>query len=388
MRRKRSRPTVRFGAAGWPFDALPGVTLGVDQVTILSPGQVSPVMKTTELLREIRYPVTNATIIIGVIFFWAISWLAAKAGMLGIGLAIIIVPAWFRYMVNLLEERANGRSAPVPSIETFSFWDSNWALTPLALIALLIWAEIVLWATGYSTFGWALWVVATFILPASLGVLAVTHSPIQSLSPIAIFSLIRACGAAYFLVPAVLILMFAILAIFDRLGVPPVVLQLAASYVFILMFTLTGTVLYENDIAGAVHIDVQDYRQGDDPNAELDKERQRVADHAYGFISRGNRDGGFAHIMDWIKSEQDISAAATWFFNEMMSWESKDAALIYGQTCFAHFLHHEEDRRALKLMSSCLHQDSRWKPATEDRQHALELAERYGREDLVRLLRS
>jgi hypothetical protein len=154
------------------------------------------------------------------------------------------------------------------------------------------------------------------------------------------------------------------------------------------MFTLTGTVLHENGIAGAVQIDVPDARQGDDPNTDLDAERQRVADHAYGFISRGNRDGGFAHITEWMQSEQDISAAATWFFNEMMRWESKDAALFFGQTCFAHFLHHGEDQRALKLMSSCLHLDSRWKPATEDRQHAQELARRYGREDLVRLLGS
>ena len=71
-----------------------------------------------------------------------------------------------------------------------------------------------------------------------------------------------------------------------------------------------------------------------------------------------------------------------------MRWESKDAALFYAQPCLSHFLHHDEDRRALKLISSCLHQDPRWKPSVADRQHAVDLAERHGREDLARLLRS
>jgi len=345
-------------------------------------------VKTTDLLRELRYPVANATVVIGVLFFWALSWLAARAGILGIGLAIIIVPAWFRYLVSLLEERANGRPAPVASIETFSFWDSFWALTPIIPLALLIWAGIWLGEAGYGPANWLLGIFALFVLPASLGVLAVTHSPFESLNPLAISRLIRACGGAYFTIPVALIVLTLVFEFLGRFGLPRLVTELADSYLFVLLFTLTGAVLYDNDIAGEVRLDLPAADVDCDTDEELERDRQRVANHAYGFISRGNREGGFAHILERVRVEPDASEAATWFFNEMMRWESKDAALFYAQSCLSHFLHHEEDQRALKLMSSCLHQDPRWKPSTGDRQHAVELAERYGREDLARLLRS
>ena len=155
-------------------------------------------MKTTDFVRELGYPVTNSTIVIGVLFFWALSWLAGRAGIFGIGLVIVIVPAWFRYLVSLLEERANGRRAPVAAIETFSFWDNTWALTPMIPIALLLWMGMWLGGLGYGTARALIGIAAVFVLPASLAVLAVTHSPFESLNPVAIGRLIRACGRAYF----------------------------------------------------------------------------------------------------------------------------------------------------------------------------------------------
>ena len=344
-------------------------------------------MKTTDFIRELGYPVTNSTIVIGVLFFWALTWLAGRAGILGVGLAIVIVPAWFRYLVSLLEERANGRHAPVASIETFSFWDNTWALTPMVLTALLLWTGIWLGELGYGSASWLIGIVAVFVLPASLGILAVTHSPFESLNPAAIGRLIRACGVAYFMIPVILILLSLVFEILGRFGLPRFVTELADSYLFVLLFTLTGALLYDKGIAGEVRLDVPVVDVEREAIDELVRERQRVANHAYGFISRGNREGGFVHILEQVGSEPDASEAATWFFNEMMRWESKDAALFYAQTCLSHFLFHDEDQRALKLMSSCLHQDPSWKPSPEDRGHAVALAKRYGRQDLVRLLR-
>ena len=344
-------------------------------------------MKTTEFLHELCYPVTNSTIVIGVLFFWALSWLAGKAGMLGIGLAIIVVPAWFRYLVSLLEERANGRQAPVASIETFSFWDNTWALTPMVVMAVLLWAGIRLDDIGLGWGSRLIGVAAVFVLPASLGILAVTHSPFESLNPVAIGRLIRTCGGAYFSVPVVLIVMALVIEFFARLGLPRFVTELAGGYLFVLLFTLTGALLYDRGIAGAVIPVVPSAEVEQRPKDELEKARQQVANHAYGLISRGNREGGFARILQQVRSEADTSAAVSWFFNEMMRWESKDAALFYAQACLSHFICHDEDDKALKLMSTCLHQDPRWKPSAADRPHALDLAERYGRQDLARLLR-
>ena len=76
-----------------------------------------------------------------------------------------------------------------------------------------------------------------------------------------------------------------------------------------------------------------------------------------------------------------------WFFEEMMRWENTDAALFFGQECLAHFLHHDLDAMALKLLSSCIHENPAWRPRPEDRQHAVELAEKYSRDDLLPAIR-
>ena len=109
--------------------------------------------------------------------------------------------------------------------------------------------------------------------------------------------------------------------------------------------------------------------------------------HAYGFISRGNREGGFAHILDWIQQEADVHAASAWFFTAMMKWESKQPALFYAQTYLAHLLHHDDDTVALKLLSACLHVDSTWRPRSEDRDAVNDLAVKYARKDLLEKLR-
>lgn len=345
-------------------------------------------MKSSELLREIVYPLTNLTVVLAMLFFWLMFLLVAKAGLIGIWLLVMVAPAYFRYLLALLEERANGRSAPVPSVEMFAPADSLWTLTPLILLALLIWSGI--WADGTQyawlsrTFGFLIF----FIAPASLGILAITHSPNESLNPMAIIRMIRVCGADYLMILATIVGITGSLYLFAANDVPYFLIDLGNSYQTVLLFTLTGALLHAKDLAVDLHIEATGEVGEEDIARDLENDRRQVANHAYGFISRGNRDGGFAHIFDWIRKESDVDAASAWFFGEMMKWEEKEAALFYAQTYLSHLLHREQDAQALKLMSTCIHVNPRWKPTAADRQHAIELATRFQRHDLLESLRN
>jgi hypothetical protein len=150
---------------------------------------------------------------------------------------------------------------------------------------------------------------------------------------------------------------------------------------------MTGAMLHVNRDAIDLDLELPSTPSKEDVAGDLENERRKVANHAYGFVSRGNCEGGFAHVRQWIAAEADPNEAIDWFFTEMMRWEKKDAALFFAQECLAHYLHHDQEVRALKLMSRCLYEEPRWKPRLENRQHAVELAERCGRDDLLRLLR-
>lgn len=346
-------------------------------------------------MRELVYPLTDMAIIVAMLFFWMMFTIAklgaAMIPVIGAVLALFLLafvaPAYFRYLLNLLEARANGKQAPVPTAEMFGFAGNMWTLTPLVLVAFLIWGGIAI--SGYGIMWSMLYGSAILILmPASVAILAITHSPVESLNPVAIFRMIHVCGPSYFLVPVLVVSMSFALGWLGSIGVPTFLIELSTSYQAVLVFTLTGGVLAAKGVAFDLRIDPPLEQNEEEIADDLEKERQKVASHAYGFISRGNREGGFAHIMDWIQKEPDVHEASAWFFNTMMKWESKGPALFYAQTYIAHLLHHDENIKALKLVSVCLHENPRWKPKAEDRQHVLELAEKYHRDDLLASLRN
>ena len=345
-------------------------------------------MKATDVGGELLYPLTDMAIVFAVIFFWLLFGLAQNAGLFGIALLFLTVPAYLRYLLYLLEARANGRPAPVPNIEMFNPADNFWTLTPLILIAVAIWAG-KLFASYLSSFGVMLIGAAVLVIvPASMAVLAVTHSPAESLNPAAMIRMVRACGAAYFVVPVVLITMSLLSVALYMAGVPLFLIDLVASYQIVLLFSITGAVLHANNVAMQVDIPAPLEATADELARDLDQERQKVANHAYGFISRGNRQGGFAHIRQWLEKETAVEEAWQWFFQEMLKWESTDPALFFAQDYLGRLLGWQMENEVLKLIARCLHENARWRPLEENRDEVNELASRHGREDLITLLKN
>ncbi len=342
-------------------------------------------MKATEVRRELLYPLTDMAIISAMIFFWLLFGLAQNAGLLGIVLMVVLMPAYLRYLLYLLEAGANNRSAPVPvpDMAMFNPADNFWSLAPVVLIAIAIWAGVLL-VPLITLFGVMLIGVALLVVvPASMAILAITHSPAESLNPAAMTRMVRACGAAYFVVPIVLTAMSCVFAGLYLAGMPLFLIDLATSYQIVLLFTITGAVLHANKVAVLVDIPDPVEATTDDLARDLDHERQKVVNHAYGFISRDNREGGFAHIRQWLENEAVVEEAYQWFFHEMLKWESKDPALFFAQEYLGRLLEWQMDNEALKLIARCLHENARWRPLPENRDDVNERAARHGRDDLI-----
>jgi len=343
-------------------------------------------MKPFDVLREVIYPLTDMAVLLAILGFAVLAALARAGGLFGLWLALIILPAFFRYALYLLEARADGKEAPPPGIEMFSWAENFWSLFPLVFLAFAIWAGIFVF-TRFSP-GAALWVPGLLFLlyPASIAVLGVTRSPLGSLNPRNLYHMIRLCGRDYLWIPLVLIVVSLVLKFLLDADLWGIVLNIAIAYAFFLLFTLTGAVLQANQITDQIEIEAPLESSAAELADELQKERRKIANHAYGFVSRGNREGGLLHIRQWLGKEADVSDAGNWFFHEMLTWESQEAALFFAQEYFAHLLSEEKEPEALKLISRCLHEDARWKPLQRDREAALQLAARYHRDDLLKQL--
>lgn len=125
----------------------------------------------------------------------------------------------------------------------------------------------------------------------------------------------------------------------------------------------------------------------DDKEVEqLRKERTVVLNHAYGFISRDNRAGGFKHIRDWIEQDPDPDDAWSWFFDQMMLWEIKDPAQLFAQEYLTRLLHDGDCHKAVKVITRCRHVNESFLPLVDDRELAREAAEICGHDELAATL--
>ncbi len=325
-------------------------------------------------------------VVLALITFLLLEMLAEVAGPLGIWLAIVIVPAYFRYLLYLLEARANGRDAPSPGIELFNWVENFWSLFPLVLLCLLIWGEYFLARNLPFAVAVIPGVLVLFLYPASMAALAVTRSPVESLDPVALLRVIRACGRDYLLVPMAIIATSLLISYLVYLDAPTMLTRAATMYASFLMFTLTGRVLHEHAVAIPVELPPQRQPDARQLDAARTRERTNVLNHAYGFVSRGNRQGGLQHLYRWLDHEANADEAYRWFFAEMLKWESKEAALLLAQKYLNWLLSQSRDTDALKLISRCVLENARFKPLPEDRDAALAAAERLGNDDLIEYL--
>lgn len=120
---------------------------------------------------------------------------------------------------------------------------------------------------------------------------------------------------------------------------------------------------------------------------ELLRERTKVLNHAYGFISRDNRAGGLDHVYQRIVIDPNPDSAWAWFLNQMLLWEVSDAALDFSQQYLRRLLYKEDHVAAVKLMLRCRLINESFQPLAEDRPLALVAAEHCQNDELIKFLR-
>jgi len=342
-------------------------------------------MKVSNLLQAAVLPVTNMSVLLALITFWLLVSLAGAAGMMGLWLAIVIVPALFRYATNLVETMGRNRTPEPPGSEFFRWVGESWSLFPVVIVIALAIANRLLHDAGASTIMMLLNVVAGFLYPASLGVLAITHSPLQSINPMALTKFVQRVGFSYLIAPAFLLLI--ILFGSAARALPYLAEVLAEMYLVLSLHAVIGSIMAPHNIFEEVRI--PDSLEQDERRVaqNLEKARSEVLTHAYGLVSRGNREGGFKHIVDCIAKDPDAVAAWAWFFDRMIHWQQQEHALFFAQHYIHDLLRHGEKIPALKLIMRCRLVNERFRPFPDDLPAAIAAAEGSANSELATVLK-
>ncbi len=150
---------------------------------------------------------------------------------------------------------------------------------------------------------------------------------------------------------------------------------------------LTGTLIAPFKLVDKVYIPDALEPDANATAGELIKLREAVLAHAYGFISRDNREGGFRHLFRAIDDDPDPAAAWDWYLQSMLRWENKAHALFFAQHYIREALARNEDVRAVKAALRCCHENRQFRPFRENVPALIRAAERTGNAGLAEVLK-
>jgi len=342
-------------------------------------------MTPAKVIQAILYPLTSAAVLVPLIVFWLLAWLAASAGILGMWLGLIVLVALVRFLVTVLRARARGIHPEPPGVEFFSLVSDSWNVFPVALVMLFGWLAVGA-GSAFGVIGvTAVIAIAAIAIPASLTVLIVTRSPIQSVNPVAVFRVIERCGGTLWI--AVVFFAVSGWVVHASNALPASLANFLQLYLWFAYFSLLGSLIEPYDLFDEVGIAAPLEKTAGEIAGDVEKHRIGVLGHAYGFVSRDNREGGFKHIFDEIQKDPDPAAAWAWYFNRMMGWEQKHHALFFAQHYIRDALRHGEELAALKVALRACHEDTQFRPFREDIPVLAAAAERHGNTELAAVLK-
>lgn len=331
-------------------------------------------IKPLEIARALLYPLVETSVLVPLIFFWLLLSLASWGGVLGLFMMFLVLPAVLRYQMILLEARAKGMRPAVPGVEFFNWFGNGWTIFPVVIFVFLVWATIAA-GTRFGTAAVILMLVFSgLFFPACVAVLAITHSPLQSVNPIALARLWRRCAATFWLATVFLVVVALLSMLAEDL--PMMLAVLSQLILFFSFFSLVGSLIQPYGLLEDVYLPEMPLQDEVTAASEaLDKSRTKELSHAYGFISRGNREGGLEHLLAAVDNDPEPVAARLWYFERMLTWDNTMPALFFAQHTVHDHLQHGEQVPAVKLIMRCRLIDEQFRPFAEDIDAAIRAAD-------------
>ena len=352
-------------------------------------------MKPNEFLREVFTPLTSQPVLFALILFYALFEIASLGRVFGLVIALVlaaqivifVLPALLRYLMVVLQARAFGREPEPLNVELLSWVGNLWTLFPIVHVGAFIYA-VYLTGSFYGEAA-ALGVAVTyaFFLPASLIILAVSHSALDSLNPVTIYELIKRRGFFYLIGPAFVIAATWLVVRFNVAFNIDMLTEFVSLYLIFAAFAVFGGMVRSLRLERELDIPMP---RGIDEATERERHlvsRTAVLNHAYGIVSRGNRANGLEHIYEALAEDPYEEAGWAWFFENMLRWENPEAALAFAQQYVHELLRYGENVKAVKVMLRCRMVNPAFKPLPEDIELAAAAAEQCHNDELASFLR-
>jgi hypothetical protein len=319
---------------------------------------------------------------------------AAKAGLIGIPLGLILLSWFSKYSFVLMDRLAEGVvEPPVLSTEMVNPLDEQ---RPMILLLMAIGLFYASDAASYwigERGALVLMFAVGALLPAVVAVQGATGMVVQSLNPRRVLGLIARLRGDYLLILGFIALVW----VFSRFVVAstvgdmlPFVLRIALlMYAWLAMFSLIGGVLFErrfdiglDDVNTPASLDT-----GDDDDAPDERVRDREMDRIYAEWRGGAHANAWKTVLSLVEKSSDQITELRWLYRRAAQWPDGRLADRLARELLPRLLAKRLTGEALDLVRERLKKDPRFRPTgSADLLTVVQLARTAGDRATARLL--
>ena len=315
-----------------------------------------------------------------IIVFALLLGIAAKAGLLGIPLAVILVPWFFKYCFISFDHVVRGFDEP-PALDIQMVNPLN-EQRPLAqLVIMLPIVAAVVWMVHANAVAAAVGVavLAALLLPASIATLGLESNLLTAISPLAWARLIMSLGPLYGVVLGVIAAYGVLMIEMRRLDLWLPLSLAIGMFAILSIFSLLGGALYER----RHRLGLETWHS---PEGVAEREMQlrlreseALVTEAYAQVRVGAHGKAWAQLQSWLGAKQYAPEAYRWLCERVGSWNDPRYANRLTAEYVGRLLTLKRNGEALDAVARRLLVDPNFRPTTaKDTLRIAELAVRGG----------
>lgn len=316
----------------------------------------------TSLFRHMLRPARGGAAGVVVVFAILLS-LAAKAGLPGLPLALLLLSWLFKYAYVLFDHVVRGVDEP-PALDINMVNPLN-EQRPIAQIILIAAGAALVKLTAIAVSpgaAAALATVALLFLPASVAILGLEGNPLKAVYPVALVRMVAGLGVLYAWVLCLIAGAILVLGASARFGLwMPIDIALGM-FAVLAVFSVLGGALYERrHELGLEAWHSPERTQEKERRADLEKSENLVTE-AYGHTRAGAHVNAWSLLQSWLAARGHAPEDYRWLRDKAVAWPDARYADRLTQEYVDRLLAAKRDGEALDAVRERLRVDLSFRP--------------------------
>jgi hypothetical protein len=274
----------------------------------------------TKILRHLTRPTRGGAAAV-LIVFALLLFIAAKSGIAGIPLALILFSWFFKYAYILFDHTVRGfDEPPTLDIQMLNPLGEQRPLAQVLILGLIYLAVKFAYDTMGPTVAVVIAVLALLLLPASVAVLGLEGNILKAANPVAWVRLVRKLGPMYLLVLAIIAGYTLLIVLLGRWEVWFPLRIAIIMFCVLSVFSVLGGALYERRHELELETYHSPERTAELEQAQDERQNQHNLTEAYGQMRVGSHTAAWQLLQTWLTLRGNAPEDYRWLCERVASW--------------------------------------------------------------------